>query len=188
MTPRPTYFKRYWMECDLGRPLPPPVLPAGFFWVPWSDTLVDAHALVKYHSFRDELDSQVFPSLGHLAGCRELMRAIRYRDEFCPRATWLVATPEGWAGTVQGLRDGSRSGAIQNVGVVPEHRGQGIGEALLLRALQGFHDAGFTRAHLEVTAQNDHAVRLYRKHGFRSCRTLYKPVELPAAVSVGMGI
>ena len=77
------------------------------------------HAEVKYQSFRDDLDSQVFPSLGHPAGCRDLMRAIRFRAGFCPGATWLVAGPDGVAGTVQGLCDRSRAGAIQNLGVVP---------------------------------------------------------------------
>ena len=31
-----SYFKRYKMEADL-RDLPPPALPPGFHWLPWSD-------------------------------------------------------------------------------------------------------------------------------------------------------
>ena len=67
-------------------------------------------------------------------------------------------------------------GAIQNVGVVPAWRGRGIGEALVLQALHGFHWAGMVRGLLEVTAQNEIAQRLYRRLGFRRTKTLYKAV------------
>jgi ribosomal protein S18 acetylase RimI-like enzyme len=188
MTPRTIYFKRFRMELDLRRELPPAALPDGFYWLPWHDGLADAHAETKYQSFRDDLDGKVFPSLGHPAGCRDLIAAIRLREEFCPQATWLAATPDGCVGTVQGLCDRSRLGAIQNLGVVPGYRGMGLGEALLLKALRGFQLAGATRVYLEVTAQNVPAVRLYRKHGFRSTRTLYKPVVAPEPAAVGLGL
>jgi ribosomal protein S18 acetylase RimI-like enzyme len=188
MTPRLTYFKRYRMELDLTRDLPPAVLPPGFHWAAWHDDVLDLHAETKYQSFRDDLDAKVFPNLGHLPGCRDLMKAIRFRDGFCPGSTWLVAGPEGGAGTVQGLCDQYRMGAIQNLGVVPACRGLGLGAALLLKALHGFRAVGITRACLEVTARNEAAVRLYRKYGFRCCRTIYKPVEVPEPAPVGLGI
>jgi ribosomal protein S18 acetylase RimI-like enzyme len=187
MTPRLTYFKRYRMELDLARELPAAVLPPGFDWLSWDDSLIDLHAEAKYQSFRDDLDAKVFPSLGRPAGCRDLMRAIRLRDGFCPGSTWLVAGPDGPAGTVQGVCD-RRAGAIQNLGVVPACRGFGLGAALLLKALHGFRAVGLVRAYLEVTARNDAAVRLYRKYGFRSYRTIYKPVEVPEPAPVGLGI
>lgn len=190
MTPtrRLTYFKRYRMELDLPRDLPAADLPPGFRWLPWDDALLDLHAETKYACFRDDLDAKVFPNLGHLPGCRELMRAIRFRDGFCPGSTWLVAGPDGPAGTVQGVCDRARMGAIQNLGVVPGCRGLGLGAALLLKALHGFRAVGLTRAYLEVTAQNEPAVRLYRRYGFRCYRTIYKPVEVPEPAPVGLGI
>lgn len=189
MTPRLTYFKRYRMELDLRRSLPPTsALPTDFRWLPWDDTLADAHADAKYQSFRDHLDATVFPSLGRPDGCRELMRAIRYRAGFCPQATWLVAGPDGGAGTVQGVCEPGGVGGVQNLGIVPAYRGLGLGAALLLKALHGFRAAGAARAYLEVTAQNDPAIRLYRKFGFRCYRTTYKPVEVPAPDPVGLGI
>ena len=51
-----------------------------------------------------------------------------------------------------------------------------FGEALLLQALHGFCRVGLGRAQLEVTAQNDTAIRLYRRLGFRRSKTLYKAV------------
>jgi ribosomal protein S18 acetylase RimI-like enzyme len=83
-----------------------------------------------------------------------------------------------FCGTVQGIEDRFGYGAIQNLGIVPEHRGRGLGSVLLMKALEGFRRAGLKRAYLEVTAQNDGAVRLYRRLGFVKARTVYKAVEL----------
>ncbi|HZZ27633.1 MAG TPA: GNAT family N-acetyltransferase [Pirellulales bacterium] len=77
-------------------------------------------------------------------------------------------------GTVQGVFDRSGMGAIQNLGVVPEYRGLGLGTALMQQALAGFQKAGLNRAFLEVTAQNSSAVRLYKQLGFARSRTVYK--------------
>lgn len=187
-TPNVKYFKRHRMELALRHPLPPPVLPAGFSWVAWSDALLAMHAEVKYQSFHNQTDALVFPSLGTRTGCHDLMAAIRYRPDFCPEATWLLAAPNGYAGTVQGLFDESRHGGIQNLGVLPEYRGLGLGRALLFRALEGFYSVGVRRAFLEVTATNAPAVHTYRAAGFRSVKTLYRAVELPNPDTVGVGI
>jgi len=203
-----TYFKRHRMELDLRRP-PSAVagaegdsvrrasLPSGYYWLPWHDSLLDAHAEVKALSFQDELDSVVFPCLGSLLGCRELMLGIRGRPGFCPAATWLVAASDvpdhasgglarGCVATIQGVIDANGHGGVQNVGVVPEARGQGIGRALLVKALAGFAAAGASRAYLEVTARNEAAVRMYRGLGFRCHRTIYRAVDVLEPIGVGL--
>src|SRR5262245_34602057 len=114
----PTYFKRYRMELGLKDLWPVPPLPAEFDWLPWSEYLLEAHAQVKFQSFRDEIDTFVFPNLGHRNGCRELMWNITTRADFVPEATWLLVGPFGPCGTVQGVRD-KWFGAVQNLGVVP---------------------------------------------------------------------
>jgi len=81
-------------------------------------------------------------------------------------------------GTIQGIRATHKYGAIQNVGVTPAHRGRGIGSAMIFAALAGFQQVGLPRVYLEVTAQNDGAVRLYNRLGFRRTKTLFKAVEL----------
>jgi ribosomal protein S18 acetylase RimI-like enzyme len=172
-----TYYKRFRMEVDLDGPLAPPVLPAPFSWMPWDEALIDQHAEVKYFSFRDEIDAQVFPCLGDRFGCQRLMREIRRKPGFLPQACWLIAGPQGYCGTIQGVIDRGPIGAIQNVGVVPVYRGLGLGRALVRRALAGFSHAGLRRAYLEVTAENCGAVRLYREVGFRRAKILYKAVD-----------
>jgi ribosomal protein S18 acetylase RimI-like enzyme len=172
-----TYYKRFRMEIDLDGARAPWTLSEPFSWVPWEEPLLDRHAEVKYLSFRDEIDAAVFPCLGDRYGCQRLMREIRRKPGFLPAATWLVACPEGYIGTVQGVMDRGPIGAIQNVGVVPAYRGLGLGRALIRRALDGFRQAGLTRAYLEVTAENSSAVLLYRDVGFRRSKTLYKAVD-----------
>jgi predicted GNAT family acetyltransferase len=179
---RVVYFKRFRMEIDLADAPPVPALPGGYAWIPWDLSLVEPHAEVKYLSFADEIDAVVFPNLGCRSGCLRLMGEIARRPGFEPLATWLIGCGGSLCGTVQGVRERGGVGGIQNLGVTPPHRGQGLGTALLLQALHGFRRAGLGRAFLEVTARNDAAVRLYRRLGFRCRKTLYKAVDAGAAL------
>jgi GNAT superfamily N-acetyltransferase len=181
-----TYFKRFRMEIDLaGRDIPRWDPPAGYRLLAWDSGLLDAHAEAKYQSFRFEIDSNVFPCLGELSGCVRLMTEICQKSGFLPQATWLLAH-EGrshgleYCGTIQGICDRNGFGAIQNLGIAPEHRHRGLGSLLMYRALAGFRSAGLRRAFLEVTARNEGAVKLYRQMGFSRARTVYKAVEMPA--------
>jgi ribosomal protein S18 acetylase RimI-like enzyme len=110
------------------------------------------------------------------------MQEIAHKDGFLPEATWLAAYEAGpdieYCGTIQGIRATHKHGAIQNVGITPAHRGRGVGTALIQAALFGFRQVGLPRAYLEVTAQNEGAVRLYKRLGFRRTKTLFKAVEL----------
>ena len=92
-------------------------------------------------------------------------------------STWLIAHDEAYVATVQGVADRIGNGCIQNLGVIPGFRGRGLGLALLLQALHGFRRTGLAKATLEVTAQNETAIRLYRQIGFRFRKTLYKVAE-----------
>lgn len=178
------YFKRYRMEidlcdCDMSLADPPPP----YRLVPWDKSLLDAVAEAKYLSFRGEIDANVFPSLGQRDGCRRLMRDISRKAGFVPAATWLAVCPRAdgempeYCGTVQGIRDKTGMGSIQNLGITPEHRGCGLGTSLLFSALRGFRDSGLKRAFLEVTSHNDGAIRLYGRLGFTMTKTVFKAVE-----------
>ncbi len=170
-----SYFKRYKMEAALGEQ-PRPRLPEGFAFAAWSHGLMEAHADVLFASFHREIDAQVFPSLGDRQGSLCLMIEMTRKRGFLAEATWLLLGPGGPCGTVQGMRERDGFGSIQNIGIAPEWRGRGLGEALLRQAFRGFQREGLTRARLEVTAQNDPAIRLYRRLGFRRAKTLYKAV------------
>jgi ribosomal protein S18 acetylase RimI-like enzyme len=178
------YYKRFRMEINLaGRDLTPPPMPSHYFFLPWEESLLDAFSQAKYLSFRDEFDANVFPCLAEFDGCRRLMAEIARKPGFLPEATWLVIHSPGgpsrpeYCGTVQGVRDKHGLGAIQNLGIAPEHRNAGLGTSLLFHSLAGFRQAAVRRVYLEVTAQNQGAIRLYRRVGFVVLRTVYKAVE-----------
>jgi ribosomal protein S18 acetylase RimI-like enzyme len=179
-----TYFKRYRMEINLlGRDLSWPTLPSGYRLIPWNESLLSLHAETKFQSFRDEIDANVFPCLGDQAGCQRLMTEISQKAGFLPEATWLAsyrmpdAPRDQPCGTVQGIRDHAGLGAIQNLGITPEHRDRGLGTCLLLKALEGFRKVGLNQVHLEVTAENDGAIRLYHRLGFVTVKTVFKVAE-----------
>ncbi len=177
-------YKRLRMVADLRNAnLLQQPLPNGYLWQSWRPLLVPRHAQVKWHSFRDDLDGRVFSCLSRAEGCLSLVREIASQRTFCPQATWLVVyQPEhDWpptdVGTIQGIiRSGGR-GAIQNVGVVPGHRGLGLGRALVIQTMLGFRQCGMNEVSLEVTAQNIPAVRLYQSLGFTISQTLYRVAE-----------
>lgn len=170
----PTHFQRYRLERPLAGVPEPMALPLGYWPVPWREHLLQLHADVKYQSFRDDRDGRLFPNLADRDGCRQLMAAIRARDGFCPGATWLIAGPDGYCGTVQGVLEPGGTGAIQNLGIIPEHRGRGLSRALVILALRGFERAGARRCALEVTADNRRAMELYTSCGFRRTRVFYR--------------
>ena len=74
-------------------PKPPP----GVSLIPWSADLLEAHAEVKWLSFRDTLDASIFPNLGRLNGCLQLMQTIAWHEGFVPEATWLARRGRGIA-------------------------------------------------------------------------------------------
>jgi hypothetical protein len=178
------YYKRYRMEIDLfGRDLGCHPIPQGYKIAPWNNSLLEAFATAKYNSFRNEIDANVFPCLGDLNGCRRLMSDIVNKPGFLPESAWLaIYSPPGckqpvYCGTIQGIRDKSGLGAVQNLGVTPEHRDHGLGTSLLFHSLDGFRSTGIRRVFLEVTAQNTGAIRLYHRLGFITIKTVYKTVE-----------
>lgn len=178
------YFKRYRMMFDCRRTsIPEPRLPPGYVWVPWSEHLLEVHATVKAESFRHEIDAVVFPCLGELAGCRKLMSDIAAHANFLPSATWLIQKTQGpapqYCGTIQGMARFFRAGAIQNVGILPDCRGLGMGRALVSRALIGFSEKGVRKVFLEVTAMNHPAVQLYERIGFRIENVSYQAANIP---------
>ena len=104
------------MEIDLAGRVFDTSPPLGYRLVAWDESMLDTHAETKYLSFRTEIDANVFPCLGELAGCHRLMHEIRHKEGFLPGATWLaVYQPTArskmeYCGTIQGIRDQARAG------------------------------------------------------------------------------
>ena len=181
-----TYFKRFRMQIDLSQ-RPEYQIPESdnYRFLPWHEDLIGEHARAKYESFCDELDSHIFPCLGNFDGCLKLMNEISGRRGFVPEATWLVVFDDPFnavrqsCGTVQGICEQAGTGAIQNLGIIPGHRGSGMGTALLKHSLNGFRNAGVSTVALEVTAHNEGALGLYQRLGFQTSKIVYKSVDVP---------
>lgn len=184
-----TYFKRFRMEIDVARfEVPERPLPPEYSLLPWAPDLLEHHAQVKYLSFREEIDANIFTCFTQLDGCRKLMRDIARLPRFLAETTWLAAKrlPSGgleYCGTIQGIVGRNGNGSIQNIAVTPSHRDKGIGRHLIRHCLDGFRLAGLSRVSLDVTAQNTSAIRLYEKLGFEITKTLYRVTEVSASLA-----
>jgi ribosomal-protein-alanine N-acetyltransferase len=89
-----------------------------------------------------------------------------------PLQTWfrdlLGTTDEGRVIGYVGLRLEPRGSHVSTLAVHPDERGRGLGELLLLAAIDRTHELSLANITLEVRTSNLVAQRLYRKYGFRS--------------------
>jgi [ribosomal protein S18]-alanine N-acetyltransferase len=72
-----------------------------------------------------------------------------------------------WFGISERPFSDLKVGWIYDILVVPSHRGQGVGEALLSHALKVSRERGFELTGLMVRANNKVAYTLYEKLGFK---------------------
>ncbi|MDR1478614.1 MAG: GNAT family N-acetyltransferase [Planctomycetaceae bacterium] len=161
--------------------LPLEELPLGFWCVPWSLSLLEVHADIQYRGFCNDIDAKLFPTFRRYDSCLRLMQAVVGNPNFLPEATLLVARGEScdlveYVAAIQGMRISIDTGAIQNVAVLPSYRNRGIGRGLLLGALWGFRRMGIRNVTLEVTADNFHATKLYRRAGFSTIKIYYREI------------
>jgi ribosomal protein S18 acetylase RimI-like enzyme len=63
-------------------------------------------------------------------------------------------------------------GEVAEVYVAEGHRGRGVGEALVRRAVQLFEERGVTLGYVWTRPENSAATRLYRSAGFEPTRQL----------------
>jgi ribosomal-protein-alanine N-acetyltransferase len=65
---------------------------------------------------------------------------------------------------------GSSGGELRTVGRVPAYRGLGLGPRLVAEGLRLLAESGAPEIELSVEANNEGALRLYRKFGFEVLR------------------
>jgi ribosomal protein S18 acetylase RimI-like enzyme len=83
-----------------------------------------------------------------------------------------VALVDGKPAGICKLAIRGERGWIAGVGVAAPHRGQGVGEALMREVLDVARSRRLREVWLEVMVQNEPAIRLYEKLGFRHEREL----------------
>jgi ribosomal-protein-alanine N-acetyltransferase len=72
-----------------------------------------------------------------------------------------------------GLSGLVKKGHVVSVAVLPEHRRKGVGEALVIRGMEGMRSYGAKQCYLEVRVTNGEAIALYKKLGFEVTRTVH---------------
>ena len=65
------------------------------------------------------------------------------------------------------LEDTQLAAYIQTIEVIPEARGQGVGEELMRHMESSAHAAGARSIWLHVDVRNAAAIRLYERHGYQ---------------------
>ena len=82
----------------------------------------------------------------------------------------LALTPDdrvvGWCDIIRNPIEGFRHVGRLGMGLLPEHRGQGLGRRLATEAIRAAREAGIERIELEVFASNEPAIALYQALGF----------------------
>jgi ribosomal-protein-alanine N-acetyltransferase len=107
------------------------------------------------------LDKELFPYSPWSAG--------QYREEIsAPTRRFIVAMDEalsiiGYAGV---FAPGGAEADVLTVGVVPQHRGQGIARELMARITKWALDQGSIAMMLEVKTDNVEAISLYESLGY----------------------
>lgn len=158
------HFWHMWIDLNAVSPAPPPV-PAGLT-LRTLDADADARAL-------HEMIMAAFE--GHWgwtpASFENFWRRVSGREDFDPTLSLLVFERDRLiAASINVLKLGE--GWVNELGVLKEARGRGIGELLLRHSFALFKRRGLPAAALGVDAGNETgAVRLYERVGMRSIRS-----------------
>ena len=99
------------------------------------------------------------------------LRFMEHAFDLVPEAS-LVARAHGEPVGLANLGLRGPDAWVGGVGVVPAHRGAGIGEALMQALAEEARHRGVERVWLEVIVENTAALRLYEKLGYEHVRDL----------------
>jgi mycothiol synthase len=164
------------LERDLRTPIGAPrAAPGDARIAPWTEDRSESARLARNAAFADHWGSQ--------STSAESWNAMTSETAFAPSLSFLALAPTPGAGTggdehvvgfLVALRNeedwagqGFTSSYVRLVGVVREHRGRGIAQALLAHHLAAAAAAGLERSILDVDAANPTgALRLYAGMGY----------------------
>jgi mycothiol synthase len=162
-----TYSSSLWLfRLPDGRPVPEPDLPDGYVTGSWTHD-IDVDAFVAFANAAWE----GHPSPLHLTA--DLARLVAKLPDFDPDGIRFIAraeapdVPIAFAKTeLRPDDDGRPTGWIGQIGVLPDHRGEGLGRWLLRWSVAYLRGRGAGAIELAVEAANDRALGLYRRNGF----------------------
>ena len=141
----------------------------------WVDADFQPAAGIITASYRAHIDSEINDQYRTSAGSlRFLNNIVRFPGcgVFDPEASFVAVhrPSNSLIGLILCSRVRDDAGHITQVCLVPEYRGEGIGEALLARSFDTLRGRKLKLLTLTVTEANHRAVELYRKLGFETMR------------------
>jgi ribosomal protein S18 acetylase RimI-like enzyme len=150
-------------------------LPADIEIRPWTEHDYQAAAAVITAAYRGHIDSEINDQYRSLSGSvRFLNNIVRFPGcgIFDPEASFVAVHRQtrSLVGVILCSRVKHDVGHVTQVCVVPELRGQGVGEVLLATSTRTLRQRGFELLSLTVTQANERAVLLYERLGFSTIR------------------
>jgi ribosomal protein S18 acetylase RimI-like enzyme len=151
--------------------LPAAAAPASIEIRRWNEGDFQAAAAVITSAYRGHVDSEINDQYRSVSGSlRFLNNIIRFPGcgVFDPDASFVAIhkLTRAMVGLILCSRVKSDVGHVTQVCVMPEHRGQRIGESLLATTMTALRRRNFAALSLTVTEANAGAVELYQRLGF----------------------
>ena len=125
----------------------------------------DVAALLKLYELGDRASDEAFTveeCMAHLAmmHCSPVLRVYVARDGDLVVGTYELLIMENMA------KRGRRSGVVEDVMVLPEYRGRGVGKAMMQDAMERCRAAGCYKLTLSSNRMREGAHRFYDALGF----------------------
>ncbi len=152
-------FAENMMVCSLEKTPPADVLPETYRLVNWNPETAPLFYRAYCDAFYDRAAS--FDPMEKWVGEYE-------KDhDFLPQSSWLAINGEERPVAFVTAGQMGETAWINQTGVVPELRGQGVAFGLLAHTLRHFYQSGYREVGLHVNVNNPAAIRRFYELGFR---------------------
>ncbi|CAJ36560.1 GNAT family N-acetyltransferase [Methanocella arvoryzae] len=136
--------------------------------LPWSTSYFEDVCRLMYEA-SEAFDRAVYPLFGSPEGCRTLLLSILQDRHglFLPELSLVATIDDQVVGLLLSSQIADGSVLILDIAVDSSHRGKGIGGKMLENLISKSAMLGRRQIVLAVTLDNEPAIGLYRKMGFR---------------------
>jgi ribosomal protein S18 acetylase RimI-like enzyme len=169
------FYPRVFMERQLRREVPSATaqVPASLRLRPWRESDFAAAGRLIALAYQGHLDSVINDQYRTTSGSlRFLHNIVRFPGcgQFDPATSLVLAhrDSEELAGIVLCSRVNIDTGHVTQLCIAPALRHMGLGRLLLMECMQGLSALGLNYISLTVTEDNQEALLLYRRMGFKS--------------------
>jgi len=166
---------RLFMALPLAAPIEAKVIAADIELRRWTEQDYQPSAAVITSAYRNHVDSEINDQYRTLSGSlRFLNNIIRFPGcgTFDPESSFVAVNKRNHSlvGVILCSRVRYDTGHVTQICVLPDHRGLGLGKALLAVTVRNLTQRKFSALSLTVTEANSPAVDLYARLGFEQKR------------------